>query len=105
MTEGKVTANAPEVTTVRDMTQAYWHVEMSYADGWDFVQFASVNTKSGLALPADDGNGVVQFTGWRVTLDKAGLDALIERAQTLRARLNSAIPSPAQGENPGIRVR
>jgi hypothetical protein len=92
--------------TVPDVTQKHWHVELSHEDGWDFVQIASVNEKSNHTLPADDGNGLVLFTGWRVTLDRAGLDELIEEAHNLRARLNAAekIPSPAQGENAGQRV-
>lgn len=94
--------------TVPDITQKNWHVELSHEDGWDFVQVASVNEKSDLVLPADDGNGVVQFTGWRITLDRAGLDELIEQAHNLRARLNAtekaAVPNPAQGENAGQRV-
>lgn len=95
-------------TTVNDMVMKDWGVELSHEDGWDCVQIASVNTRSRLKIEADDGNGTVPFTGWRVTLDVKGLDALIQEAINLRARLNgsrtSNMSSPAAGENAGTKV-
>jgi hypothetical protein len=87
---------------VPDCTMDGWRTELSFEDGWDFVQLASVNDRSHLQIEADDGNGTVQFTGWRVTLNREALDAFIEQATTLRARMNE--PNPAAGENPGTKV-
>jgi hypothetical protein len=85
-----------------------WSVELSHEDGWDFAQIASVNTRSSLQIEADDGNGNVQFTGWRVTLDAKGLDMLIQEAINLRARLNGSRSfngvNPAAGESAGQKV-
>jgi hypothetical protein len=84
---GTVTANAPSLYAVSDLTMSGWEVELTHADGWDFVQVASVNNRSHLKIEADDGEGEVPFDGWRVTLNKAGVRALIERLGDLHSRL------------------
>jgi hypothetical protein len=85
---GQVTANATEITSVNDVTMSGWSAELSFADGWDFVQFASVNDRSHLKIESDDDpEKMEQFTGWRVTLDKDGLRALIDAAHDLYDRL------------------
>jgi hypothetical protein len=77
---------------VQDFTQGDWGVEVSYDEKWgDCMQVASVNNESPLTIEADDDpNETVPFTGWRVSLDRAGIDALIEKLQDVRARLASA---------------
>lgn len=84
---GTVTANAPSVYTTSDLTMEGWEVEVTHADGWDCMQVASVNNRSHLKIEADDDNDEVPFTGWRVTLDKAGLRDLIEKLGNIHARL------------------
>jgi len=73
--------------TVKDVAMPNWHIELSHEDGWGFAQFASVNEKSELEIPADDNDGMVPFTGWRITLDKAGLAELIAKAQGIHDKL------------------
>lgn len=82
-----VTANAPAMYATNDLTMEGWEIQLTHAQGWDTVQVASVNTRSHLTIEADDGNGEEQFTGWRVTLDKARLGEFIQQAQNLYARL------------------
>lgn len=97
MTEGTVTANAPEITTVRDLTQPAWHVELSFSDGWGCMQVASVNSKSDVEMPPElldvGPNGEKHYgepeklDGWRVTLNKAGLADLIAKAQEIHDKM------------------
>lgn len=101
--DGKATANVVTFYDVPDLTMQGWKVELSHGERWDCVQVASVNDRSHLRIEADSGDGDVQFTGWRITLDAKGLDRLIQEAINLRARLNT--PNPAAGENAGTRVR
>lgn len=84
---GTVTANAPNVYAVSDLTMPGWEVQLSHSDDWDCMQIASTNSRSHLKIEADDGNGEVQFTGWRVTLNKADLRDLIEKLGNIHARL------------------
>lgn len=98
MTEGTVTANAPEITRVQDVSHpdGSWYVELSTrkgAYGTDCVQIASVNTASKFVFPPDlEGYGPngeerygepETFDGWRVTLSKQGLADLIAKAQEI----------------------
>lgn len=72
---------------IEDMTQKGWHVELTHGENWGCAQLASVNTRSDLVLPADDGDGTVPFTGWRVTLSKKNLQRLRDEADALLAKM------------------
>lgn len=73
---------------IPDHTMQGWRVELTHEDGWDFVQIASVNEKSHLRIEADDDpEQTVPFDGWRVTLDRAGLRNLIDKAHELYDKL------------------
>jgi hypothetical protein len=85
--EATVTANEPSLYTIYDITMGGWRVELTHAEGWDCVQIASVNTHSHLTIEADDGDGQVPFTGWRVTLDKDALGRFIQECQDVHSRL------------------
>jgi len=77
--------------TAPDINAKGFVVELTKGDRWGCVQVATVNTNSELRIAADDGDGTVQFTGWRFSLDLPALDQLIEAATELREELKKEI--------------
>jgi len=81
---------------IDDLVSRGWLAEVRWAQAEGeregYVQVASVNTKSTLTLPDDDGDPEGQpekFDGWYITLDAARIDKLIK---TLHKAKRQAFP-------------